>query len=225
MRGADRHVRLQRLVLLLIVVTAMVATGFAYLRTGKWQEARQEADLLDKELGNPNKLRREVSNLRNSIVTQRLKIQHLELNVPTRDYIPTMLGELEQMGLQAGLRITGVRPQPTKVKKTPPKQTGEPSEKQEGQQKEPPKPYDELDINVEAQGQFPQVLAFLESVSRFPKIIAVRSVTVTTRHEYGWTGPPRLDITFGIRAYIFKTQASALASKPQPAETEATSGG
>lgn len=231
----DALAKSQRVFLLLTVISLILAGGLSYMQAAEWQSVKSEADKLAKELENPEALRRQVSQLRNATVSSRLAVAHLELNLPTRDYVPTMLRELEAMGHASGLRITGVRPVPKKEK---PKPTGEENEKaapgapkDDSKKKEERKPYEEMDFEIEATGQYLQVLKFLEMVSGFPKIIAVRSVSISASPNPRDVGPPKLTATFGVRAYIFPTKPQNLAESPsrastdRPGSTQGVSGG
>lgn len=225
MSAVDTHERMKRVFLVLIVVTALATLGNGYLESTKWQEQAQDIKALQDEVGTPNKMRQEVSRVRNDIVEQKLLVQHLEQNVSTRDYVPTMLSELQDLGLRSGLRVTGVRPQPKKVapKPTPSDKDKEKTDDKNGapmeKVKEERKPYDELDVEVEGKGHFGDVVAFLQRLTSFPKIIAVRGVTINTVQTLNQTGTPDLDVKFVIRAYIFKERPASLsASAAKPGE-------
>lgn len=221
----DALARSQRVFLLLTVISLILACGLSYMQVSEWRSVKAEADQIAKELANPEALRRQVSEMRNATVTSRLAVAHLELNLPTRDYVPTMLRELEAMGHASGLRITGVRPVPKKEK---PKPTDEEKDKDkpapgapkdQSKKQEERKPYEEMDFDIEATGQYMQVLKFLEMVSGFPKIIAVRSVSISAVPNPRDVGPPKLNATFGVRAYIFPTKPQNLAESRPRAST------
>ena len=220
----DALVKSQRMFLALTVVSLILAGGLSYMQIAEWRSTKAEADKLAKELENPEALRRQVSELRNATVTSRLAVAHLELNLPTRDYVPTMLRELEAMGQASGLRITGVRPVPKKEKPKPVDQEKEKeapgAPKDDSKKKEERKPYEEMDFDIEATGQYMQILKFLEMVSEFPKIIAVKSVSISATPNPRDVGPPKLTATFGVRAYIFPTKPQNLVESPSRATTE-----
>ncbi|MEP0766863.1 MAG: type 4a pilus biogenesis protein PilO [Fimbriimonadia bacterium] len=223
----DALAKSQRVFLLLTVITLILAGGLSYMQITEWRTIKSEADKIAKELDNPDALRRQVSEVRNAMVSSRLAVAHLELNLPTRDYVPTMLRELEAMGHASGLRITGVRPVPKKEK--PKAVDGEKDKaapgapKDDSKKKEERKPYEEMDFDIQATGQYMQILKFLEMVSGFPKIIAVRSVSINATPNPRDVGPPKLTATFGVRAYIFPTRPQNLAESPSRASTERSS--
>jgi len=218
----DALAKSQRVFLLLTVISLIVAGGLSYMQIAEWRSVKAEADEIAKELDNPEALRRQVSEMRNATVSSRLAVAHLELNLPTRDYVPTMLRELEAMGRAAGLRITGVRPVPKKEKPKPvEEEKAAPGAPKDGsQKKEERKPYEEMDFDIEATGQYMQVLKFLEMVSGFPKIIAVKSVSISATPNPRDVGPPKLSATFGVRAFIFPTKPQNLAESPSRASME-----
>lgn len=230
MAGVEGHSRARRIFLTLIIVTALATVGNGYLETTKMENAKKEIVKLQAEVGSPQKLRADVSRVRNEIVENRLLVQHLEMNISTRDYIPTMLGELQTLGEASGLHVTGVRPMPKKIAPKPvtDKDKAEGDKGKDGapkdaKPKEVKKPYDELDIEVEASGHYQDVISFLKKLGTFPKIIAVRFLTVNTHQEIGQSGPPSLEVKFGVRAYIFPTRPTTMAANA--GRTQEASGG
>ncbi len=234
MQKAETLNRIQRIFVLLMVVTALATAAGMYFEGGLMSDAKHEADAMAKEVGGPAEIRAEMTSLRTQIVDNRMKLQHLEMNVSTRDYVPTMLGEMERFCTESGLKIVGVRPiakkakpKPTDAKAGAPKEGDEDKKKEEADKlKEQKKPYEELDIEIQASGRFPEIVDFLKRLGSFPKVIAVRSVAVTTKNRLpGETGPPSLDVTFSVRAYIFKQKPAEVASTTSFGSGEAKGGG
>lgn len=122
------------------------------------------------------------------------RLRHLEEGLPDLAYIPTMLTELERVGRESGIVVLGIRPMPKPAE--PPKKDGSAPKK---------KDYQELGIEVKGRGQYSAVATFLETLQQFPKIVAVRTVTLQPKRDLSTPngGPPVLDVTVEIRAFVF----------------------
>jgi len=156
----------------------------------------------------------------------------LETSVATYAYVPTLLQQLERLGQSKKLKVVAVRPAPaTPPTRAPIKRTSEnPEAGADTSQKtstakkaEPPKPYEELNIDVELEGTFWNARDFIDSLTSFPKIVAVRRVQITPIASLEQRGSPRLSVRLGVTAFIFPVKgAESPPAKPEPSLPAAT---
>lgn len=121
-------------------------------------------------------------------------LTHLEQGVPDHAYLPTMLSELEKVGKDNGIEVTGVKPI---LRPAPPKKEGEKAQK---------KTYELLDIEVKGRGKFDAVRKFITAMNVFPKVVAARTVGLVPKTASGQEWSDELDITVELRAFVFPTK-------------------
>lgn len=98
-------------------------------------------------------------------------IKNLETSVSAKSYMPTLLGQLQQLALTTHLTVTAVRPAPPAP---PPAAPARPTGGDAAPVKAPaPPPYDSLPIEVDVTGTYADTATFLYSLTRFPKILSV----------------------------------------------------
>jgi len=131
------------------------------------------------------------------------QIRFLESSVSTKAYVPTLLKQFEFLAKSVDLKVVGVRPvpKPAEVFESAQKTDDEPKVKK----KAPPKPYDEIAINVEVTGHYMNALDFMYRLTSFPKIIAINTVQMTPANPDGYIGSPALKVTYNVTAYVLRT--------------------
>jgi Tfp pilus assembly protein PilO len=120
------------------------------------------------------------------------QLSHLEQGIPDAAYVPTMLKELEAMGKIQGVEISGLRPAATR---TNPMAEKKPFDS---------KPYEPLDLELKGKATYGDLLKFLAALNTFPKILEVRTVSIAPATGASQDAANRLDVTMGIRAFLFK---------------------
>ena len=125
------------------------------------------------------------------------QLTHLEQGIPSTAYVPTMLQELAKVGNDCGIQVTGVRPVP---KTSTSSNTAQSSDGTQTIQKPA---YDELDIEVKGRGDYASVLKFVKALQTFPKIVGSRTLEVIPCLEPKDAEKGLVDITVGLRAYLF----------------------
>lgn len=154
----------------------------------------------------------------NRFIDTRAQIRFLESSVATQDYVPTLLKQIEHLGRSVNLKVVGVRPKidnAPKIATPPPAEAGKSASAADGTpapKPEPPKPYDELSIDLRLEGSYMNALDFLYRLTSFPKIIAVNSVQMAPTEVMGLVGSPKLTIDISVTAFVFK-QIPASAKK------------
>lgn len=189
---------------LVLAAGALVLGGGAiYYQSSQLSEKDNAISALKKKLRNEKETQLQVVETQAKVSESQARLNHLEEGVPQLAYIPTLLSELEAVGRKNGIIVSGVRPIVKADQKKDPKA------------KKPP--YEELDIEIKGRGDYVAVTKLLTALREFPKIVAVRTVTLSP--EPAAPGPgdqftsPILSSTIELRAYLFApSPASQVAS-------------
>jgi Tfp pilus assembly protein PilO len=185
-----------KLFLMLALGALFVGGGLAFMGYSSLSGAKANLHQMQADSKDEKQLRKTLADSMVSLQDSSVKLKHLEAGVQDYAYVPTMLAELEKLGKDSGINVTGVRPTP---KPATPKKEGE-----GGRPKK--KTYDELDIEVKGRGNYRSVLNFIQALGRFPKIVAARTVDLAPRTDPGQT-KAELNVTINLRAYVFATHA------------------
>lgn len=154
----------------------------------------------------------------NRYIDTRAQIRFLESSVATQAYVPTLLKQIEHLGKSVNLKVIGVRPKvdaSAAVKKKPASDgtskssSADSSATAPAAKPEPPKPYDELSIDLQLEGNYMNALDFLYRLTSFPKIVAVNTVQMNPTGSIGVIGSPRLTIDINVTAFVLKENKPA----------------
>lgn len=185
------------LYLILTAVTLLAGSGAIAYQYMAYGEKAEQAKKLRAEALDADAIQKNLEESQLEVNQAKERLAHLEKGVPQFAYIPTMLKELEALGKQQGIEVLGARPIPKPVDpKADPK-------------KRPP--YDELIIEIKGRGSYRSALNFLNALTKFPKIVAARTVALQPKND----GPGAsnasgrvLDVTIELRAFVFPVEAS-----------------
>ncbi|MEM4408765.1 MAG: type 4a pilus biogenesis protein PilO [Candidatus Caldarchaeum sp.] len=178
-----------------LTVAAFLAGGaMSYWQIANITQTQDSIDELRSQLEDSSILQKELEQVREKFNITQSQLQHLESTVSTEEYVPTLLKELEATGKSCQLQISGVRPLPPPPKK---KTAGEKEEA------EAIKPYRELDVQVKALGDFEQIMAFLKKLEEFPKIIAVKTLSINPKLMPDGKTLEALETTLNVRVFVF----------------------
>lgn len=174
--------------------------GLIYWQYSSFSEASSAVAKLENDVNDTAGLERELINSRRKLQEGTANLIHLESGVSSKEFVPTLLQNLEATGRQCNLQIIGVRPLADKSagKKTEAKGADSPKKK----------PYLELDIEVKAAGMFDQMMNFLKKLEDFPKIVAVRAVSVSPKIAADGYTISRLETTVTLRVFLFVQEQS-----------------
>lgn len=152
------------------------------------------------------------------------ELSFLETSVSSKEYVPTMLKQLEALGKSLNLRVVSVRPQaappPPPVKKVSEEggsgasQTPTSSAGAANAAPPAPKAYDELTIDVELEGNYWNARDFVNRLTRFPKIVAVKEMQMMPADVLMRASSPRLVVRLRLTAFVFPTQAPPPGAAP-----------
>ncbi len=181
-----------------ITITAAIAA--AYWQMNTMNNASENVLKLRNEITNTESLKNKLTQAQVQLMSTLQTLEHLETGVASREIIPTLLKNLEETGTACGLDITGVRPIPVVEQK----KTAN-TDKNNEQQKQKRKPYQELDVEVKCRGSFDNVMSFIQKLESFPKIVGVQSISVTPRLSRDGRNVDHLDATLTLRMYVFPT--------------------
>jgi Tfp pilus assembly protein PilO len=176
-------------------VVVAVGAGLLWMTNSSISEQSTHIETLKKELRDEKTVQNELTDAKKRVDDLKFKLVHLEAGVQDFAYIPTMLKELEQFGKKNNLDITQVKPIIT------PAPVGKDGEKRKSA-------YQELNVNVRGRGSYADSLRFLQAIKVFPKIVAVRTVSLSPHvdNTSKKSGKPVLDLDLELRAYAFKEQ-------------------
>ena len=175
-------------------VFALVGGGMTLMLFSSNSERASELKRLKAEAKKPEELQVELEEAKLSAQSSATELAHLEQNIPELAYVPTMLKELEQFGNESGVKVYGVRPF-----------VAVHVSKKGKEKKRDEKPYSELSIEIKGKGRYQSVMKFVDAMKSFPKIVAVRTVSLSPKHATGDSvGYSVLDVTLELRAFLFK---------------------
>lgn len=185
--------------LILTILTVLAGSALAYMQFSAYGEVTTDIEKLKKEAKDANQVQQELDDAILQLNETRAKLTHLEQSVPEMAYVPTMLKELEKLGKECGIDVTGVRPVPRPVKPVAKVTDGESSSKKAR------KPYVELDIEVRGRGSYASVMKFVDGLTTFPKIVAARTISMQPKsdNKNQTFAAPKLDATIELRSYLF----------------------
>jgi Tfp pilus assembly protein PilO len=178
-------------------VVVAAGAGLLWMTNSSISEQSAHIETLRKELRDEKTVLKEVDEAKKRVDDLKFKLVHLEAGVQDFAYIPTMLKELEQFGKKNNLEITQVKPI-----------AAPPSNGKDKDSKKDKSAYQELNVNVKGRGSYENSLRFLQAIKVFPKIVAVRTVSLSPHVDNSAkkAGKPLLDLELEIRAYAFKDE-------------------
>ena len=147
---------------------------------------------ISKELRDEKEVQKELEDSVKKVDDLKFKLKHLEEGVQQFAYIPTMMKELEDFGKKNQIKVVEIKPIPGAVAK-------DKDDKKKSA-------YQEMNINVKCRGSYEDSLRFLQAIKVFPKIVAVRTVSLSPHadNQVKKTAKPVLDLDLELRAYAFK---------------------
>ena len=187
---------------LLAVAVLVVGGSGIFLLSTRIQNANKEAARREAEAGSSQQIASRYQTTLDTYDETAGQLQFLEASVTQKEFVPTLLQQLQGLGESTQLTVTSVRPGPI-VSATP---TPPATPRLEGgsdsapAKKAAPLPYDIQPIAISATGTYPQLMRFVYSLPRFPKILSLQSVTLH---------PGAADKTDGVKAAKDATSITA----------------
>jgi Tfp pilus assembly protein PilO len=198
-RDSDGTALLRGLATICAAVLLLGAGGIYWQYTG-YAALQSRVQAAERQVEEGKTIARRLEQTQQQYQNVRQKLQHLELSVSERAYIPTLLKQLEASAKSCRLTVLSVRPSNT-----------QPTTQQDGdeqkKEKKPAEPYERQVIDVSVRGQFWDVMRFTENLTRFPKILAVERVQLRPRQRKDPTDSFEVEAQFTLTAFIFRTTA------------------
>jgi Tfp pilus assembly protein PilO len=201
---------------LLAFVVLFLGGGATYFQYQAVQAVKGEVAALESQVPSQKDLERSLSESNAKLTEYQAKLVHLEASVPDVAYIPTLMKELETMGKSHGIKVTGVRPAPQQfMQPAGPMQEGKKQKKKE---------YEEIEIEVKGRGRYDHIKALLDSLQEFPKILAVKTVSMAPMRESGSGSAGEIEATINVVAYVFPFEMVTGADQAQATGQGGTEG-
>lgn len=219
----------------LLALVILGVSTIVYLQQRKLAETLEVLRLRESEKADGHKVARQRDEMRVALEQDRAELLYLENGVSNAAYVPTLLKQLEELAGSTRNRVLGVRPiadvrGPTRLeqRRDPNAQgkSGSSSDK-----KEPvvaPEPYTRLGIQVSLVGSFQSSQAFVDRLTRFPKIVAVEELQLRPHHSAGANAEKDaglLDVEIKLTAFIMKDAAPAVRAANSAVTARAAIGG
>jgi Tfp pilus assembly protein PilO len=182
-----------RLYLGLAGFTFLGSVGFLFVQNQKLDSQRGEVIRMREQSREQTQLNAKLESTKKDLADLKDKLSHLEEGIPDAAYVPTLLKDLETVGKQHGIDVTGLRP--VAVKAQPTAKDKDTSDV---------KPYQPLDLELKGRGRYFDLVTFIEALNVFPQIVAVRTLGLTPASNGPKEETRHLEITIGLRAFVFK---------------------
>jgi len=204
------------LIVVAVVIFAGCALGYV-AAAGKIGAIRDDLTAKQKKVEESTQIAQKLEKSRYTFEDTKSQIRFLETSVTTEEYVPTLLKQLEDLAKSVDLKVMEVRPA-QEVKPAARSissgakaadgnlQGASEATNKNAQAKTPaPKPYDEKNIAVEFRGRYNNVLDFLYRLTTFPKILAVKSVSIEPADtQLCYDKPPVLKVKMTVTAFVLK---------------------
>ncbi len=216
-------------VLIVIAVLVFFATVLMYLgMAGKLKSAVSEMQAKTKQVAESRSVVEKLEATKLAYLDARSQVRYLETSVSTQEFIPTLLKQIEHLGKSVNLKVLGVRPSLEVQKRVAKRSISSSKEASEGNLEEASKtangneqgsarksqPYDELQISLQVEGYYMDLLDFLYRLTSFPKIVAVDAVEITPLvNRFQAAGSPRLNMKLTLTAFILKDENKSESSE------------
>lgn len=201
-RGPD-----PRWMIALLVLALLVGGGVTYMVYSLHSRVKEDLEALKAKALDRQELEAQQLATEQQVREMQLKLANLEQGIPELAYMPTFLREIEDVGRQGGLAVTGVRPVPqqTSASTSETDAAAAPS-------------YQVIDFEIDGRARYRSVMTFLASLNRFPKIVEVRTISLSPANVSGRSSD-MLELKAALRAYAFPPGQTALsATSPMPGQ-------
>jgi hypothetical protein len=187
------------------------------------------------EMKDSHKVARQRDEVRAALEQDRAQLLYLENGVSDAAYVPTLLKQFEELAATTHNRVLGVRPiadvrGPSRLeqRRDPNAQGKSDSSDKDKKETVKPEPYTRLGIQVSLVGSFQSSQAFIDRLTRFPKIVAVEEAQMRPHSTLGPDGEKEkglLDVEVKLTAFIMKDSAPAARATESAVTARAGVGG
>jgi Tfp pilus assembly protein PilO len=216
-------------VLVIMAVVILFGCVLAYVgAAGKLKTATDELAKKERLVNESKQIAQKLEKSRLDYFEACSQVRYLESSVSSRDYVPTLLKQIERLGKSVNLKVLAVRPQEGNKKggarsvtsgaKAAEGNVESASKEKNGQAASAAKtkPYDELTISLEVEGSYMNALSFLYRLTTFPKIVSVSRMEMAPSKNALALMSPRLSIKMTVTAFVLKENQPADTVAPTP---------
>ncbi len=186
--------------------------------SNKMKNTTAELDAKLKKVNESKQIAQKLEKSELAYLDTKSQIKCLETSISTEAYVPTLLKQLEQTAKVVKLKVINIQPSLVEKKQAPRsiasgaqasagnvEQASKTTDAAKAAAKEQAKPYEELSIALEFEGKYSNVLDFLYRVTSFPKILAVKSVSISQKERMlVCNSAPSLVVKMTITAFVLK---------------------
>lgn len=187
----------------LCVVVLLAGAGVIYWQYTGYSELQTRVQAAEKQVTESRTIAERLGKAQEQYTNISQKLQHLELSVSERAYIPTLLKQLETTAKSHRLTVLSVRP--ANAQPQPKAQSENEDQKKDEGKTKPAEPYEKQVIDVSVRGQFWDIMRFTEDLTRFPKILSVERVQLRPRQRKDPSDPFEVEAQFTLTAFIFRS--------------------
>lgn len=183
-----------------------------YNRASRLAVLQAELDTKQKKLQDSRQIAERLQTVKRRHDDVEVQLSSLEQGVSERSYIPSFLQQLERLGKQNKLTVVSIRPQPAPPPPPPPAAAASGAA---AVVKKEPEPYDRMDIEMEVNGSYGNIVRFLDQLTSFPKIVTVKTLQispVSTSTTQRQVGSPALSARLGTTAFILRAASVKIAN-------------
>lgn len=185
------------------IVVLLAGAGVIYWQYTGYSELQTQVLAAEKQVAESRTIADRLGKAQEQYINISQKLQHLELSVSERAYIPTLLKQLETTAKSHRLTVLSVRP--ASAQPQPKAQSENEDQKKDEGKKKPAEPYEKQVIDVSVRGQFWDIMRFTEDLTRFPKILSVERVQLRPRQRRDPNDPFEVEAQFTLTAFIFRS--------------------
>jgi len=151
--------------------------------------------------------------LQDQYLRMQAQVQYLEGALPPAEYIPTLLGQVEQTARACGVQIQEFRPKASPLRVGP---------ETEDQKDAAADTTTKTQFEMVIRGNYKQVQQFLQSLTRFRKILSLDTLNLRPSGNSKAGVSPDLTANLVLTAYVLAPTQMAPAGKPATATATAS---
>jgi type IV pilus assembly protein PilO len=177
--------------LVFVVLSAAIAGGFYYYVEMPRQEQlavqRKELAGLQARIAQGRDYARRLDEFKAQVAKDELRLESLKPILPDEKDAGDLLRRIQTLAVQSSLTIRGFRPQAVNTHEM----------------------YAEWPIGLELEGTYHNLGAFLDSVSKFPRIINIGALVVNAKPEDELTSTGSINVTCVATTFVLVDQTAA----------------
>lgn len=194
----------RRFLAVLCIVIALVGVGSIYWLYNMQASIGTELVSIDNRLQETQAVALKLEAANRRLKSTEGQLRYLEQSVTARSYVPTLLKQLQMAAKQYTLTVDSVRLDAMKAEAAPAASSTDSAK----ETKPVPKLYDEQSIEISVSGRFWNCMQFVDGLTRFPKIMAVKRVDVRPKTRQYKNEQQTVDMSISLTAFIFRDEVA-----------------